>query len=133
MHILSVVIPCYNEAKTLKGSVDRVLGITDGSLAVEVIIVDDSSTDQSYVIARDLESAHPEIKVLRHEKNRGKGAALRKGFKAATGDFVAVQDADLESDPQDLKRLLVPLVEGKADVVFGSRFLSQGAHRVCHF
>jgi glycosyltransferase involved in cell wall biosynthesis len=82
---------------------------------------------------RKLEINHPEIKIIRHEKNSGKGAALRSGFKMATGDFVAVQDADLEYDPVDLKRLLIPLVQGDADVVLGSRFLSTGFHRVLYF
>ena len=85
------------------------------------------------MIARRLESVHPEIRVFRHEVNRGKGAALRTGFANATGMFVAVQDADLEYDPMDLLGLLKPLVEGKADVVLGSRFLSSGEHRVLYF
>jgi glycosyltransferase involved in cell wall biosynthesis len=98
-----------------------------------VIIVDDHSNDDSYLFALDLERNYSEIKVIRHEKNFGKGAALRSGFKVASGDYVAVQDADLEYDPNDLKRLLDPLIEGKADVVLGSRFLSPGAHRVLYF
>ena len=84
-------------------------------------------------LPRILERSHVEIKVLRHEENSGKGAALRSGFKVAIGDYVAVQDADLEYDPNDLKRLIVPLIEDKADVVFGSRFLSTGVHRVLYF
>ena len=130
---LSIVIPCYNEEKTIKECVERVLEIADNNLSLELIIVDDHSTDNSYSIARELETKHPEIKVIRHEKNSGKGAALRLGFKTATGDFVAVQDADLEYDPNELKRLIVPLIEDKADVVLGSRFLSTGAHRVLYF
>ena len=129
----SIIIPCFNEEKTLKGCVERVMKIADESLFLEVIIVDDHSSDGSLLIARELESKHPEILVLDHEKNQGKGAALRTGFQKATGDFVAVQDADLEYDPMDLKRLLVPLINGDADVVFGSRFLSYGVHRVLYF
>ena len=130
---LSIVIPCYNEDKTLNECVNRVLEIANENLSLEIVIVDDCSNDNSFAIAKDLERSHPEIKVLRHEKNSGKGAALRSGFKAAIGDYVAVQDADLEYDPYDLKRLIVPLLEDKADVVLGSRFLSTGAHRVLYF
>ena len=130
---LSVIIPCYNEEATLEKCVNRVLAIQDASLHLEIIIVDDASKDGSLDIARRLAASHPEIRVLYHEHNRGKGAALRTGFQGATGAFVAVQDADLEYDPQDLKRLLVPLNDGIADVVFGSRFLSHGAHRVLYF
>jgi len=130
---LSIVIPCYNEEKTLKECVDRVLEIADDNLSLELIIVDDHSNDNSHSIALDLERNHSEIKVIHHEKNSGKGAALRSGFKVATGDYVAVQDADLEYDPNDLKRLIVPLIEDKADVVLGSRFLTTKAHRVLHF
>lgn len=130
---LSIVIPCYNEDKTLNECVNRVLEIANENLSLEIIIVDDCSNDSSYLIAKDLERNHPEVKVLRHEKNSGKGAALRSGFKAAIGDYVAVQDADLEYDPNDLKRLIVPLLEDKADVVLGSRFLSTEAHRVLYF
>ena len=130
---LSVLVPCYNEEKTLKECVNRVLEIADDNLSLEIIIVDDRSTDNSYSIANELEISHSEVKVFRHEQNSGKGAALRTGFKYASGDYIAVQDADLEYDPNDLKRLLSPLVEGKADVVFGSRFLSTGAHRVLYF
>ena len=116
---LSVVIPCYNEEKTLKECVNRVLKIADDKLSLELIIVDDHSTDNSFPIALELEKNHPEIKVIHHEENCGKGAALRSGFKIASGDFVSIQDADLEYDPNDLKKLIVPLIEDKADVVFG--------------
>ena len=129
----SIVIPCFNEEKTLKVCVERVMKIADESLFLEIIIVDDCSSDGSLSVARELESKHSEILVLHHEKNQGKGAALRTGFQKAIGDFVAVQDADLEYDPMDLKRLLVPLINGDADVVFGSRFLSYGVHRVLYF
>lgn len=130
---ISIIIPCFNEEKTLKNCVDRVLEIADDDLSIEIIIVDDCSSDRSLPIALDLEKKHPEIAVIHHEKNQGKGAALRTGFQKAGGDFVAVQDADLEYDPMDLKKLLVPLIEDKADAVLGSRFLSAGAHRVLYF
>ncbi|WP_319407675.1 glycosyltransferase [uncultured Desulfosarcina sp.] len=130
---LSVIIPCYNEEATLSRCVDRVLEIRDASLSMEVIIVDDASQDNSLNIARDLAESHKEIIVEKHRSNKGNGAALRTGFKHATGDFVAVQDADLEYDPMELKTMLVPLRNNRADVVIGSRFLASSAHRVLYF
>jgi glycosyltransferase involved in cell wall biosynthesis len=130
---LTLVIPCYNEEKTLEGCVESVLAIADPSLKLELIVVDDCSKDNSLKVARELAARTPGMVVLHHEKNQGKGAALRTGFAYATGDFVAVQDADREYDPQDLKRLLQPLREGVADVVLGSRFLSSGYHRVLYY
>ena len=130
---LSIIIPCFNEENTLRTCVEKVLNISDGTLELEIIIVNDCSKDKSLEIARELEKNHKEIKVISHEINRGKGAALRTGFREASGDFITVQDADLEYDPQDLKRLLVPLMQDQADVVLGSRFLSAGAHRVLYF
>ena len=130
---LSIVIPCFNEEQTLAACVARVLEIQDEGLLLEVILVDDCSGDRSLAIAETLAGKHPEIRVLRHSKNLGKGAALRTGFREATGDFVAVQDADLEYDPSELRDLLEPLRTGKADVVFGSRFLGGRPHRVLYF
>ncbi len=131
--LLSVVIPCYNEARTLADCVDGVRRIANDQLDLEIILVDDCSTDQSHAIATGLAARIPGLVLLRHERNQGKGAALRTGIARATGDFVAVQDADLEYDPMDLKRLIIPLVSGDADVVLGSRFLSAGYHRVLYF
>jgi glycosyltransferase involved in cell wall biosynthesis len=130
---LSVVIPCYNEEKTLEACVNGVLSIEDESLALELIVVDDGSTDGSRRLAEELARRVPGLVILRHEENQGKGAALRTGLRVATGDFVAVQDADREYDPADLKDLLAPLRSGEADVVIGSRFLSSGFHRVLYF
>lgn len=130
---LSLVIPCYNEEKTLAVCIDNVLRICDDKLNLELIVVDDCSKDRSLEVARELQKRVPRMTVLHHEKNQGKGAALRTGIAKATGDFVAIQDADLEYDPMDLKRLLVPLVKGEADVVLGSRFLSGGYHRVLYY
>jgi glycosyltransferase involved in cell wall biosynthesis len=130
---LSVVIPCYNEERTLRECVESVLSIRDANLDVDLIIVDDCSTDRSHAVALELEEEYPQVQVARHTQNKGKGAALRTGFSRATGNFVAVQDADLEYDPNDLKKLLVPLIQDRADVVIGSRFLSTGMHRVLYF
>jgi glycosyltransferase involved in cell wall biosynthesis len=130
---LSVVVPCFNEERTLQTCVERVLGLCADDLELEVVIVDDCSRDRSLAIAHELASKYPEIRVLHHERNQGKGAALRTGFRMATGDFVAVQDADLEYNPLELRGLLEPLRDGRADVVMGSRFKGQGPHRVLYF
>lgn len=129
----SIIIPCYNEEKTLEACVSRVAAIADETLELEIIVVDDCSRDRSLEVVRQLASRIPGLVSLKHEKNMGKGAALRTGFARATGDFVAVQDADLEYDPNDLKKLLVPLRSGEADVVLGSRFLSSDMRRVLYF
>ena len=131
---LSVVIPCFNEEQTLEKCVDRVLTLLQPDLSLEIIIVDDCSKDRSLSIAQSLESRHPNvIRLLRHQQNKGKGAALRTGFREASGDFVAIQDADLEYEPQELGKLLEPLRDGRADVVIGSRFKGAGPHRVLYF
>jgi dolichol-phosphate mannosyltransferase len=129
----SIVVPCFNEEKTLKKCIEKVLEIADSTLSLELIIVDDCSSDSSLEIARELENKYSEIIVLSHQKNQGKGAALRTGFQKATGDFVAVQDADLEYNPMEFKKLLVPLINNDADVVLGSRFLSTSTRRVLFF
>ena len=130
---LSIIIPCYNEEQTLEKIVQRVRDIQDENLNLEIIIVDDQSKDNSYKIAQELADKYQEINAFRHDNNKGKGAALRTGFSKATGDYVAIQDADLEYNPEELKKLLEPLINDDADVVFGSRFLSPGAHRVLYF
>ncbi len=130
---LSLVIPCYNEEKTLGVIVDEVLKIASSDLALEILVVDDASTDGSVAAAERLAAAHPQVRVLRHERNTGKGAALRTGFESATGDFVGVQDADLEYDPRDYLRLLQVSKEFGADVVFGSRYLRDSERQVLRF
>ncbi len=127
---LSVVIPCYNEAKTIRLIVERVRAAPVA--AKEIIIVDDCSRDGTRDILRT-QIAPLVDKIVYHEVNQGKGAALRTGFKAATGDIVIVQDADLEYDPEEYPRLMKPIVDGKADVVFGSRFQGGQPHRVVYF
>jgi dolichol-phosphate mannosyltransferase len=131
--VLSIVIPCYNEEKTLAACVEKVLAIEDAAVQLELVIVNDCSKDKSAEVANALKQRHPRIEVFHHEYNQGKGAALRTGIARATGDYVAIQDADMEYSPMDLKGLLVPLIEGDADVVLGSRFLSTGSHRVLYF
>jgi len=130
---LSIVMPCFNEEQTLEHCLHNVLGIQDELLSLEIIVVDDCSTDNSFQIAETISDKHTEVKVLHHERNRGKGAALQTGFQHATGQIVAIQDADLEYDPADLKRMIVPILNNRADVVFGSRFGTGGAHRVLYF
>ena len=125
---LSLVMPAYNEQETILASVERVL---EQPFVAELIIVNDASTDRTLELIETL--SDPRVRVLSHPVNQGKGAALRTGIAAATADYVGIQDADLEYDPADLARLLEPLLNGKADVVFGSRFLSGDAHRVLYF
>ncbi|RME06208.1 MAG: glycosyltransferase family 2 protein, partial [Deltaproteobacteria bacterium] len=130
---LSVVVPVYNEIKTIETLIDRVRSEPHDK---EIIIVDDRSTDGTRERLQELVAsgiyAEPEIRVFYHEMNRGKGAALRTGFQHVRGDVVIIQDADLEYDPQEYGALLEPIFDGRADVVYGSRFLG-GPHRVLFF
>jgi glycosyltransferase involved in cell wall biosynthesis len=125
---LSVVIPCYNELATVLDVIKQVL---DSPWTAEVIVVDDGSTDGTRDLLESFE--HPQVRVVFQPHNMGKGAALRTGFANATAEFVIVQDADLEYDPAEFGELMGPLVQGKADVVYGSRFLSARPHRVLYF
>ena len=126
---LSIIIPCYNERQTIA---DLVAAVKRAPIASkEIIIVDDGSTDGTQETLKSLRE--DEVVVLFHNKNQGKGAALRTGFQSATGDICIVQDADLEYDPQELPIVIGPIVDGKADVVFGSRFQGGRPHRVVYF
>ncbi len=132
MKKLSIVIPVYNEASTIRQIVDLVRSVDIG-MDKELLLVDDCSRDGTREVLQEMAKALPDVKVLLHEMNRGKGAALRTGFAAATGDIVLIQDADLEYDPREYTRLLAPILDGHADVVYGSRFLGGGAHRVVFY
>src|ERR1700719_1971882 len=127
---LSVVMPVYNEQATLREVIARVLSVP---LDIELICVDDGSRDASREILAELQTAHPQIRVYLQPKNMGKGSALRRGIQESSGDFVVIQDADLEYDPAEYPLLLEPLLQGKADVVYGSRFLGGAPHRVLYF
>ncbi len=127
---LSVVMPVYNERATLREVVARVLAV---ALDIELICVDDGSQDGSREILAELGDRYPQVRILLQPKNMGKGAALRRGIQESTGDFVIIQDADLEYDPAEYTRLLGPLIQGQADVVYGSRFIGAAPHRVLYF
>ena len=126
---ISVVIPVYNEVNTIREIVARVQTV---DLDKEIIIVDDGSTDGTREQLQDITLSQKSVRVLYHDRNQGKGAALRTGFEAATGDIVIIQDADLEYDPREYPVLLEPILDGRADIVYGSRFLG-GPHRVLFF
>lgn len=127
---LSIVIPCYNEKNTIKNILEVVRKVPYKEK--EIIVVDDFSKDGTRdILQKDLKKYYN--KLVLHEFNQGKGAALRTGFQAATGDIVIVQDADLEYDPFEIPTVIDPIVKGKADVVFGSRFLGSGPHRVVYY
>ncbi len=127
--LVSVVMPCFNEKPTIVASVKRVL---DAPFNKEIVLVDDGSTDGTRaVLAAEVEKM-PNVRVFYQDKNRGKGAALRRGFQEAQGEIIIVQDCDLEYDPREIPKVIQPIVEGDADVVYGSRFLG-GPHRVLYY
>lgn len=131
--LLSIVIPVYNERELVPQLLSRVEAVSlPGELAKEIILVDDCSTDGTREWLRSLEPLRPDLRITLHDTNRGKGAALRTGFRVATGDVILVQDADLEYDPREYPTLIEPILDGRADVVFGTRFLGH-THRVLYY
>lgn len=131
---LSIVIPSYNEEGTIKELIERVARVDLSSIEKEIIVVDDASHDRTPIILKELQSkplkGTGRLEIVNHEVNLGKGASIRDGFKKATGDIVLIQDADLEYNPEEYGKLILPIIEGQADVVYGSRFKGDGPHRV---
>lgn len=132
---LSVIIPAYNEENTVRLILDEVLNLELPEIVLELVIVNDCSTDGTEGIIRKYMETHQgnPIHYFKQEKNRGKGAAIRRGIDEATGDYLVIQDADLEYDPREYKDLLSPLLSGRADVVYGSRFMGSNPHRILFF
>ncbi|MEI6792814.1 MAG: glycosyltransferase family 2 protein [Actinomycetes bacterium] len=123
---VTVIVPAYNEAVTIEQVLRR---LAEVGLDCEILVVDDGSSDQTVELVGGLESEIPGLRLIVHERNQGKGAAVRTGINASAGEFVMIQDADLEYDPSDIPRLLAPLFDGVADVVYGTRFRGGGAQR----
>lgn len=130
---LSVIMPCYNEKNTINKIVDEVFKVSLGNTKIELIIVDDGSKDGTRDMLKKLAEKNSSIKLIFQEKNEGKGAALKKGILESSGDVVVIQDADLEYDPQEYKRLIYPMERGHADVVYGSRFIGGEPHRIIYY
>ncbi len=128
---VSVIMPVFNEEKTVRQAIERTAQISFDGLDKEIIVVDDGSTDRTREILHAIKNEN--IKLLYHQNNRGKGAALQTGFKAAGGDIIIIQDADLEYDPRDYNDLIKPILDNQAEVVYGSRFVGAKPHRVLYF
>jgi len=136
MESLSILIPAYNEANTIRKILERILAVElINGITKEIIVIDDCSTDATYSIIQQYIAAHPQVNIQlkQHSKNKGKGAAIHTGIQAATGDYLIVQDADLEYDPMEFNELFKPVFYDNADVVYGSRFMGSKPHRILFF
>jgi glycosyltransferase involved in cell wall biosynthesis len=134
MSVLSIIIPAYNEARTIHLILEKIEAVQlISDIKKEIIIVNDCSSDNTADVIRSLMQKYPEIRFIEHEVNKGKGAAIHTGIKEATGDYIIIQDADLEYDPQEFNLLLKPISDGFADVVYGSRFMGGNPHRILFF
>jgi len=134
--VLSIVVPAFNEEATIKAILARIESVElIGNIGKEVLVIDDCSTDNTLAMIKEYRGANPElaIKLISCDKNSGKGSAIHRGIEAASGDYVVVQDADLEYDPREYNALLRPIIEGFADVVYGSRFMGSNPHRILFF
>ena len=131
--LVTIVIPAYNEESTIESLLSSVIHANCLGLKVEIIVVDDFSNDRTIDVVSDLGAKYPSLKICKHTRNLGKGLALRTGFDKANGDIILIQDADLEYDPKEYPKLLKPILENKADVVYGSRFRSNEETRVLYF
>jgi len=128
---ISIIIPVFNEEKTLLQLLEKVIHAPVANLQKEIIIINDFSTDNTKNILDNIQDKN--IKILHHQKNQGKGAALQTGFKVVTGDIILIQDADLEYNPNEYQNLIQPILDGQADIVYGSRFIGAQPHRVLYF
>ncbi len=134
--LLTLIIPAYNEARTIQDVLDRILkSISSNHISTQLVVVDDASKDETLIRVEDWHKRNPEVQLvsIASQPNRGKGFAIRKGIEAAEGDYILIQDADYEYDPRDYPKLLAPVLDGMADVVYGSRFIGGNPHRILFF